>query len=199
MIKYTNEICEYLKKNHKNKSIIELSSEINKIFNMNTTPENIQNLKSRITKRDGFVFYPARNDGCLKKGNIPWNKNTKGLTKRNITSFKKGNIPLNHRKVGEERISMDGYIEVKVSEPNKWELKHRILYKKYNGNIPDGHVIIFADGNKLNFDKNNLIAISRSENLILNGKSLRFNNQELTKSGILIAKVVDKINERKRK
>lgn len=198
MNKYNEEICEYLKKNHYGKSTIELSKEINTKFNINSTPDNIQSLKSRIKRRDGFVFQPARNDGCIKKGNIPWNKNTRGIVHENRTSYKKGNIPFNFRKMGEERINVDGYVEVKVKNPNKWELKHRFLYKEYNGHIPKGHVIIFADNNRTNFKKENLIAISRSENLILNKNNLRFDNQELTESGILIAKVVDRINERKR-
>lgn len=199
MNRYTVEVKDYLKSNHKGKSIIELSKEINEKFGLNTTPDNIQNLKSKIRISEGFVFEPARNDGCIKKGNIPWNKNTKGIMKSNITSFKKGNIPSNHRKIGEERVNVDGYVEVKVKEPNKWELKQRVLYKKYYGNIPKGNIVIFADNNKFNFEKENLIAIPRNENLILNKQKLRFNNQELTKSGIIIAKVIDKANEKRKK
>ena len=67
MNRYTVEIKDYLKNNHKGKSIIELSKEINEKFGLNTTPDNIQNLKSKIRIREGFVFEPARNDGCIKK------------------------------------------------------------------------------------------------------------------------------------
>lgn len=35
------------------------------------------------------------------KGSVPWNKNKKGLTKRNKTSFKKGNVPWNKGKTFE--------------------------------------------------------------------------------------------------
>ena len=45
MIKYTKEIIDYVKKNHKGKSTIELSKEINKKFNINSSTDNIQNLK----------------------------------------------------------------------------------------------------------------------------------------------------------
>ncbi len=37
--------------------------------------------------------------------------------------FAKGNVPPNHRPVGSERISKDGYIEVKVAEPKQVEIK----------------------------------------------------------------------------
>ena len=35
------------------------------------------------------------------------------------TWFKKGHIPANYRPVGSERVNADGYIEVKVADPNK--------------------------------------------------------------------------------
>ena len=114
------------------------------------------------------------------------------------TSFKKGNIPSNHREVGEER-TKDGYIEIKVAEPNKWELKHRVIYKKHFGEIPKGYNIMFADKNKRNFNIDNLILVSKGEDLIMNNNKLISSNQELTKSGLLIAKVISKRAELKRR
>lgn len=201
--KYSEEVIEWLKLNHKGKSTIQCSKEINEIFDMRTTPDNIQNLKSRIKKRDGFIFEKARNDGCIKKGNIPINKGKKWddyLTKEQQeqcrkTTYKKGNIPCNHKPIGFERINVDGYIEIKVAEPNLFKLKHRVIYEQNFGEIPKDHIVIFADGNKQNLTPNNLILISKSENLILNSNKLRFNKEELTKSGVLIAKVIDKVNK----
>ena len=209
--KYSLEIIEYIKKNHKGKSTIELSKEINKVFNMNTTADNIQNLKSRIKRNDGFIFEPARNDGCIKKGNVPKNKGKKwseymskeAQEKSRRTTFKKGNIPPNHREIGEERISKDGYIEIKVQDGylnNNWQLKHRYIYEQQYGPIPKGYKVIFLDGNKKNFNIDNLKLISSAEELIMNNKKLRYNKKELTETGYLIAKVINKqrkiINER---
>lgn len=204
--KYSLEIIDYIKRNHKGKSTIELSKEINKVFNMNTTADNIQNLKSRIKRKDGFIFEPARNDGCIKKGNIPKNKgkswdeymSKEAQEKSRRTTFKKGNIPPNHREIGEERISKDGYIEIKLKDGclNKnWQLKHRYIYEQHYGLIPKGHKIIFADGNKRNFDINNLILVSDNEELIMNMNKLRTEDIELTKTGHLIAKLIDKTNK----
>ena len=58
-----------------------------------------------------------------------------------------------------------------------------------------GHKVIFADGNKRNFDIDNLILVSDSEALIMNANKLRYENKELTKTGALIAKVIDKTNK----
>ena len=115
------------------------------------------------------------------------------INQRN-TRFKKGNKPKNYRPVGSERITKDGYIEVKVADPNKWETKNKIIYKQYFGDIPKGHKVIYADGNKLNNDINNLILVSDNEELIMNRHKLRSENIELTKTGCLIAKVIDKTN-----
>ena len=84
------------------------------------------------------------------------------------TMFKKGNTPLNHKLVGSERINVYGYVEVKISEPNVWKLKHRWLWEKHNGKIPEDMVLIFKDNNKLNICLDNLILISRAENAEIN-------------------------------
>ena len=208
MIKYTKEIIDYVKKNHKGKSTIELSKEINKKFNINSSTDNIQNLKSRIKRKEGFIFEPAKNNGCFKKGNIPLNKGKKWdeyMPKKSQkeclkTTFKKGNVPNNHREIGEERISVDGYVEIKVKDGclnNNWEYKHRYIYEKEKGNIPPGYKVIFADGDKLNFDLDNLILVSNSQELIMNQKGFFLKEKELTKTGVLIAKVIDKGNKLK--
>ena len=49
------------------------------------------------------------------------------------TMFRKGNVPATHRPVGTETLRSDGYIWVKVEEPNKWRLKQRLLWEQHNG------------------------------------------------------------------
>jgi hypothetical protein len=77
------------------------------------------------------------NNGCFKKGSIPVNKGTKGLTKRNKTSFGFGNRPMNAKKVGSvvTRKDKNGslYMRIKIAEPNKWQMLHELarLNQKY--------------------------------------------------------------------
>ena len=87
------------------------------------------------------------------------------MTKTKSTRFKKGHIPKNHKPVGYERITRDGYIEVKTAEPNVFELKHRLVWIEHNGEIPPGYNIQFKDGNRQNVSIENLYMISRSEQL----------------------------------
>ena len=147
-------------------------------------------------RRNKLKSEAIKNNGRFSKGMTPWNKGLSYMPNNKETRFQKGNIPHCHREVGSERIIRDGYIEIKVAEPNVWDLKHRVIYREHYGEIPDGHNIIFADGNIMNFDIDNLIAVSKAEMLILNNNNLRFEDKELTKVGVNIAKVIDKAKKR---
>ena len=87
------------------------------------------------------------------------------IDRTKATRFGKGHIPANHKPVGYERITKDGYVEVKTAEPNVFELKHRLVWVERNGPIPSGCNIQFRDGNKQNFSIDNLYMISRSEQM----------------------------------
>lgn len=76
--------------------------------------------------------------------------------------------------------------------------KGRYIYEQAYGKIPKGHKVIFADGDNRNFDLNNLVLVSNAEELIMNRNKLLKKDNELTKVGITIAKVLDKVNKRKK-
>ena len=160
----------------------------------NRSISSIQNMKHKLGVKCSF------NAGQYKKGNEPLNKGTKGMFNvgGNKTSFKKGNTPINHREVGSERINDDGYIEIKILEPNKWDLKHRVVYESVYGQIPKGSNITFIDGNRLNLNIENLSLITQAENLILNQHALRADDTEITKSAIALAKLIDKTQKLKK-
>lgn len=105
----------------------------------------------------------------FSKGHTPTNKGQKmqeHVYKRaKATMFKKGHVPVNHVSIGYERVTRDGYIEVKVAEPNKFVLKHRRIWEQANGVIPAGCNVQFRDGNRQNYSLENLYLISRSEQL----------------------------------
>ncbi len=62
-----------------------------------------------------------------------------------------------------------------------------------------GHKVIFADKNKRNFNLDNLILVADSEALIMNTNKLIYEEAELTKTGALIAKIIDKNRKLERK
>ena len=57
--------------------------------------------------------------------------------------------------------------------------------------------MIFADGNNRNFELDNLVLISDAEGLIMNRNNLFKQDKELTKAGVVVAKLLDKVNKRK--
>lgn len=110
--------------------------------------------------------------GCFEKGNVQINKGKKMSAemyeKAQATMFKKGNIPHNYRPVGSERITKDGYIEVKIADPNKWKLKHKVVWETLYGKVPRGHMLVFMDNDKTNVDVDNLRLVKQSVNLVMN-------------------------------
>ena len=111
------------------------------------------------------------------------------------TRFKKGNVPWCTRELYSERIDKDGYILIKIAEPNKWVGKHRWVYEQEHGAIPANSVIIFADGDKNNLDIDNLICVTRNELKVLNKYKLISSFPELTKTGLNVAKLKIKLAE----
>lgn len=184
---------QFILDNYKGRYNQELADLFNQKFNTNITSRMIKSYKANNKLNSGLT-------GKFRKGQTPHNKGKKMpkevYEKVKHTMFAKGNVPPNHRPVGSERISKDGYIEVKVAEPNKWRLKQRVVYEEAKGKIPEGCPIIFLDGNKRNFDIDNLKCITRSELLYLNCNGLN-NSNEITETGILMARLDSAKNKKK--
>ena len=138
--------------------------------------------------------------GRFEKGHATWNKGTKGLTKANVTSFKKGQKPHNYKPLGSERITKDGYCEIKVSDTGRrWIPKHVLIYEKHHGKVPKGSAVIFLDGDKRNFDIDNLYLVTRSQLAMLNKNSLIQKDAELTKTAINVVDLMKKISAMEKK
>ena len=188
--KWSEEEKQYLASIVKGKTYKELVILMNEKFDYEFSSQQIESALRRYNLKTG-------NTGQFKKYKEPWNKGFKGYMGANKTSFKKGNIPPNYKSVGSERVTRDGYTEVKIKDPNKWELKHRHIYKKHYGEIPSGYNVIFADKNISNFDIDNLILVSKAEMLMLNREKLIFEDKELTKTGVNIVKLINKTKNKK--
>ena len=196
---WSNEEKEYLAEITPGHHYTEIQELMKNKFNLEFTMNQIKGAICRYKLNTGFT-------GRYKKGNVPFNKGRKGseyLTEKALegmrkTQFKKGQAPINWRPVGSERITKDGYIEIKIAEPSVWELKHKVLWEKENGSVPKGHALIFADGDKTNISLDNLLLVTRNQLLVMNRNKLIKNNSEATKTGVLIAEVLIKANERRK-
>lgn len=152
-----------------------------------------------------FLYWQSsfkhRKDGAVSKGQEPPNKGKKGICAAGCekTWFKKGHIPANYRPVGSERVNKDGYIEVKVADPNKWRLKHRVVWEAVNGKISKGYIIIFRDNDKTNTDINNLMPIKQGTHAVLNHTGLCEYSGEFKETAVRIAELKTVSNEAKRR
>lgn len=187
---YPKEVVDFIQENHKGVGPKKMADLLNVTFDTDYTRGN---LKSYYGNHD----IDCGIDGRFKKGNVPPNKGKKGIYAPGSEKgwFKKGDIPKNHRKVGSERVDRDGYTLVKTEEPNVWTLKHKVIWEKVNGKVPAGHKLLFKDGDSKNITLENLMLITDYEMLVLNRKKLIFQDPELTKTGVLIARLDGKINK----
>lgn len=113
--------------------------------------------------------------------------------------YKNGHLMWGYKEIGSERVNPSGYIEIKVNEePKAWKSKHKVIWEQKHGAIPEGHVVIFADKNTRNFDIDNLILVSRKQLIRLNQNQLIKEDAELTKTGVIIADIIQKIHDRKK-
>lgn len=122
-----------------------------------------------------------------------WKEKNK-ITNGRDTRFKKGQKqPYTYSKpIGSERIKYFGKTKetyIKVANPKVWELKQNYMYKKYHGCMPKGGIIIFLNGNRDDYSKDNLECITLKEQTIMASSDFYFDNAELTKTGLLITKL----------
>ncbi len=115
----------------------------------------------------------------FNKGLIPWNKGLKGIRMSPRTEFKKGHVPWNTKFDGCITIrdkNRKPYKYIRVSS-GKWVLYHRWLWEQHNGPIPQGFMVGFKNGNTLDVRIENLMLISRAENVQRNR-----NNEKASKT-----------------
>lgn len=137
------------------------------------TRASLMGLKKPETYRSEAGKKGARHPGSIatrfREGHVPANKGKRMpddvYARCAPTMFREGNTPANHRPVGSERVNAGGYVEVKVAEPNKWRMKHRVVWEEANGLIPEGYNIQFRNRNRQDVRIENLYLISRAEQL----------------------------------
>lgn len=102
--------------------------------------------------------HPNIRKNQFKKGHTPWTAGRKLTPHPNSikTQFRKGQgtgkdnpkwVP-----VGSERITKDGYLQIKVNDDipfyKRWKSYHNILWEETNGPIPKGHSVVFKPGTR---------------------------------------------------
>lgn len=166
---FTLEQQKFIKNNVFGKTSEELTKLVNQTFNLNLSIKQIKQYKKSHKLKSGIN-----------------------------TRFKKNQVPHNKKPVGYEFTSPDGYTYIKVAEPNIYQHKQIYIYEQEYGKIPKNHSVVFLDQDKTNFDLDNLILVENKDKLTAKNRHLIFEDKELTKTGLLIAQVINKASSKKK-
>ncbi len=220
--RYTKEQIEYVRKigHQTDRTNAEITEMFNERFNENVTINAINGLKYRNGIKSRTDYYTKKQIKYLRE--ISSGRTNKEITEmfnkkfnQNRTEsgihcirqkykiftgdngrFKKGEKPPNWVPIDSERVTKDGYIQIKIREGQQqrnWRGKHILIWERENGPLPKGYAIIFGDGDNRNFDLDNLICVSRKQLLGLNRHGLIKDDAELTKTAINVVNLKYKI------
>lgn len=130
---------------------------------------SVKNLATRLgLRKTSEHMQTTAKRSQFKKGHATWNKGKPHPAHPNTVKhqFKKGSRPHNWQPIGSIR-SNDGYLEKKITDTGStlhdYQALHHIAWIEAYGPIPDDHCVIFRDGNRENFEPENLECISRAE------------------------------------
>lgn len=115
------------------------------------------------------VYYKAHKMGLKKSAEFYATRDADRLNgvRGQQTRFTKGQRPHTWLPIGTERVSGVGYLERKLTDTGctrrDYVPVHRIVWRDAGRDIPTGHALVFKDGNKRNFDLDNLELVTRQE------------------------------------
>lgn len=118
-------------------------------------------------KGNQFARGNLPNQTSFKKGQIPWNKGTKGVMKANSGSFKKGQKGTNWKSVNTITIRKDKSGTqrqwIKIQEPNIWTEYAKYLWLKAGRKLTKGFCLHHINLNSLDDRIENLCLVSRKD------------------------------------
>jgi hypothetical protein len=131
-------------------------------------------------------------------GQKPWNRGIRFDVggRSSETRFKPGHKTHNWRPIGFERMTWEGYLERKVTDTGvkriDYRLVHHLVWLAAGREIPPGHVLTFRDGDKRNFDLDNLELLPRKQ--LMQRNSCHNYGPEISYLMMLRGQIIRKIN-----
>lgn len=169
MPKFTQQEDDYIRANY----LLIPTKRISKLLGRSESSarQHIKLLGLSIPKH---IIAKFKADSYIKKGATPPNKGKKQsdymtaeqIERTKATRFKKGVLPHNTKYDGAERITKDGYVEVRISK-GVYKLKHRVEWEKVNPPIGD-NILTCKSEDKTNCHPDNWKMITRAEHVINN-------------------------------
>ena len=92
-----------------------------------------------------------------------------------------------------------GKIQIKIAEPNVWENLSTLVWQSVHGKpLPKGCVIRFINGDITDYSPDNLIAVTRAQNLQLNHLNIQTYDIDSMKVALIDIEIRSQISKRKR-
>lgn len=205
--RYPQGMYEFVRDNSWGVSSKEMAAMVNEKFGTDFSATMMKQFRQRHGIKSGVT-------GWYQKGHPPGNKGKKleeyvgeeraAEIKQRIaaTQFKKGERPVNELPVGTIVVNSDGYkLRKKQMEGTlweRWEFLHRAVWEEHNGPVPEGKMVTFKDSDKLNCSIDNLILITRGENIALTRRGYRSSDPDITEAGLSVVRL-EKAIKNKRK
>lgn len=112
------------------------------------------------------------------------------------TMFQPGHRPHTWMPIGSDRTSKEGYLQRKTADTGctrrDYALVHHLVWRMHGHHIPAGHALVFRDGDKRNFDINNLELVTRAE--LMRRNSLHRHGPDIARAYQLVGALNRKIN-----
>ena len=208
---WTDERIEWFKAFVPGHSESEISAEHERLFGAPLSEGQIGSAKSKFGVKSGTV------GGRFEAGHASWNKgktwdelgiSPESQERMRRTCFKKGEVHDRPdgwiKPVGYERVSKDGYVEVKVRDsisdgvqPNEpgnynanYRMKHHVEWEKANGRpVPPHTMIVFANRDTRDFSHENLVAVPRKLWAIITRNRMEYRDVESLRACMALAEL----------
>lgn len=182
--RYTDEICKFVLEHSKGRTNQEVADLVNEQFGVHV---NAWSISALLTKR--LKSPKGENRGRFAKGHVPgWNRYKVG------DECVGGAYDYTLVKVGDEAFSGK---QTYAQRKQNWIPKQRYVYMQRYGEIPDGWVVIFLDGDRMNFAPENLYAVSRNVHARMNQNHWYTGSREHTLTAIKLCILNELLEEEK--
>lgn len=174
-------------------------------FGIELTVGQLKNRKAVLGLRSGTL------GGRFERGNVPPNRGKAwadympedAQERCRATQFRKGDLPHNTLPVGSERVTSDGYVEVKVAmrpsgrtAHDNWVPKARLVWERENGcSVPEGSMVVFLDGDPTNLDPANLALETRAEHAVIARNHMAYADRWSHEVAVAIARLMHASSE----
>lgn len=200
--RYPKGMYEFVRDHSWGVSSKEMAKMVNEKFGTSFTQGMMKQFRQRHGIRSGCT-------GWYQKEHPPGNKGMKqeeymsleAIQRTKATRFKKGDRAKNELPIGSITVNSYGYKLIKRKMEGtlweRWEFLHKAVWEEHNGPVPEGMVVTFKDTDRLNCDIDNLMLVTRGENMALTRLGYRFEDPDLTEAGLNVIRLKNKVKGRR--